>query len=220
MISPRSLTLACVLACPALVLAGEPPAKEAPPASAPAKAEAAGELGPKVGAAAPDANIVDRMGEATTLAKAIEGSPTVIVFYRGAWCPYCVRQIRDWDAAMPELKAAGAKVMAISLEKASFGAQMSHMQEIDFPIYADPAGEAARAYNVRYDLSAEQTETLKKYQIDLSQRNATAQWELVHPATIVIDAKGVVRNVWVDTDYKSRVAPAKVIEAVKALPSS
>src|SRR5689334_11589105 len=37
----------------------------------------------------PDADLVRADGSTTTLADAVGGKPAVLVFYRGAWCPYC-----------------------------------------------------------------------------------------------------------------------------------
>jgi hypothetical protein len=40
------------------------------------------------GTAMPDADLLDVHGTATTLEQARAGRAAVIVFYRGAWCPY------------------------------------------------------------------------------------------------------------------------------------
>lgn len=42
----------------------------------------------QVGDLMPDGDLLDVKGNTTTLAQAREGRPAVMVFYRGAWCPY------------------------------------------------------------------------------------------------------------------------------------
>jgi hypothetical protein len=37
----------------------------------------------------PDGALLDVHGSPTTLAQLRAGRPAVVVFYRGAWCPYC-----------------------------------------------------------------------------------------------------------------------------------
>ena len=42
-----------------------------------------------VGAAAPDAALRDLNGNDVTLHAIVAERPTVLIFYRGSWCPYC-----------------------------------------------------------------------------------------------------------------------------------
>ena len=47
-----------------------------------------------VGSTAPMSVMVRRTdGTAITLAAATGGAPTVLVFYRGGWCPFCTRHL-------------------------------------------------------------------------------------------------------------------------------
>jgi len=39
--------------------------------------------------------------------------PVVLVFYRGAWCPYCNLQLRAFQAALADINAAGAGSAAL-----------------------------------------------------------------------------------------------------------
>ena len=43
----------------------------------------------EVGATLPDAELIDPHGATTTLYEALGDRVAVLVFYRGAWCPYC-----------------------------------------------------------------------------------------------------------------------------------
>lgn len=49
------------------------------------------------GAVMPDSELLDVHGATTTLAQARAGSPAVVVFYRGAWCPYCNTALRSYQ---------------------------------------------------------------------------------------------------------------------------
>lgn len=42
-----------------------------------------------IGENLPDAALVDANGIKVSLHKLIKEKPTVLVFYRGGWCPYC-----------------------------------------------------------------------------------------------------------------------------------
>ena len=72
----------------------------------------------KAGSAIPDGELLDAHGQATTLRAARAGKPAVVVFYRGAWCPYCNVALRKYQANLvPELDARGIALIAVSPQK-------------------------------------------------------------------------------------------------------
>ncbi|WP_431203803.1 redoxin domain-containing protein [Bradyrhizobium betae] len=46
----------------------------------------------------------------TLLAK----GPVVVTFYRGGWCPYCNLELKAYQNLLPQIRAAGASLVAIS----------------------------------------------------------------------------------------------------------
>ena len=53
---------------------------------------------------------------ALTLPDAFAGDFGVVLFYRGAWCPYCNAQLRAFQRASESLGEAGAGVAALSVD--------------------------------------------------------------------------------------------------------
>jgi thiol-disulfide isomerase/thioredoxin len=51
----------------------------------------------KAGALMPDGDLLDVDGNPTTLKKVRGGKAAVVVFYRGAWCPYCNLTLRTYQ---------------------------------------------------------------------------------------------------------------------------
>src|SRR3954466_7205883 len=66
------------------------------------------------GDAAPDFELPDARGGTVTLAGLRADGPVVLVFYRGAWCPYCNLQLRTFQAALVDIHVADATLVAIS----------------------------------------------------------------------------------------------------------
>ena len=67
-----------------------------------------------VGDQAPDFVLPDAQGKMLSLAHLLGAGPAVVTFYRGGWCPYCNIQLRAYQAALPEMIALGARLVAIS----------------------------------------------------------------------------------------------------------
>lgn len=210
-----SLSLLCAVA--PLTLAGDHPNAKSP---APTAASPIATLGPTVGAAMPDAEVLTRTGDTVKLSSLVGKGPLVVIFYRGEWCPYCVKSLSGWNEKLAAFTDAGATVVAISPEKPGYAAELTNRQGLDYAVFADAKGEAARNFNVGYAVGDELNKKLMSYKIDLTERNSGGAMTLPHPATIVIDPKGMVQRVWVDPDYTKRVNPDEVLEAVKALPKA
>jgi peroxiredoxin len=51
-----------------------------------------------------------------TIPDAFAGDFGVVLFYRGAWCPYCNAQLRAFERVGEALSAAGIKVAALSVD--------------------------------------------------------------------------------------------------------
>ena len=55
-------------------------------------------------------------GGSLQLPDALDGHFGVVLFYRGAWCPYCNAQLRAFERAKGDLAEVGAQVVALSVD--------------------------------------------------------------------------------------------------------
>ncbi len=61
--------------------------------------------------------VVSLVGEDTLqLPDALEGHYAVVLFFRGAWCPYCNAQLRAFQRAHEKLAGLGIRVVALSVD--------------------------------------------------------------------------------------------------------
>ncbi|MFG0260610.1 MAG: peroxiredoxin-like family protein [Phycisphaerales bacterium JB041] len=169
-----------------------------------------------VGERAPDATVRTRDGQDVSLASLYADGPVVVTFYRGGWCPYCTRQLAEWQGREAELAAAGGRLVAITAESPDNVTKTAGKHDLGFDIYSDTTMAAAKAYRVYFDLDAGTKTRYKGYGIDLGTSNASGTWSLPAPGTFVIDSDGVVRYAWADWDYKQRADADEVIAAVRA----
>ena len=70
-----------------------------------------------VGTDAPDADLPDLEGKDVTLHAIIAGKRTVLIFYRGSWCPYCNAHLSDLVTVEEELRSLGYQIVAISPDR-------------------------------------------------------------------------------------------------------
>lgn len=165
-----------------------------------------------LGAPVPNVSLTDALGYTVGLKVLHAGKPTVIVFYRGGWCPYCNLELREWQRLLPELQSAGAQLMAISPQLPDNSLNTLQKNELAYPVLSDSSLAAANAFGIAFELPPELVELYTKVGNDLPTLNGNSQWVLPIPATFVFDAAGNLMFRHVESDYRQRAEPAKVIE--------
>jgi peroxiredoxin len=73
-------------------------------------------------------------GETLTLPDAFAGEFGVVLFFRGAWCPYCNAQLRSFQRQSDDLASAGIKVAALSVDDEPTTAALIAKHGLTFPV--------------------------------------------------------------------------------------
>ena len=170
----------------------------------------------KVGDKAPDFELPDASGRRIKLSALLERGPVVVTWYRGGWCPYCNIALRGFQKVLPEIKAEGASLVAISPQTPDNSAATVEKDALGFEVLSDKGNKAAHAFGVAYKLPAVVIEQFKG-RVDLSKYNGDSSNELPLGATYVIDQQGVIRYAFVDGDYRKRAEPSAVVAALRGL---
>ena len=67
-----------------------------------------------IGAETPSVLLTNQKGEATELDSVLAGKQSVVIFYRGGWCPFCNTQLSELAAIEGDLNDLGYQIIAIS----------------------------------------------------------------------------------------------------------
>src|ERR1700749_4683363 len=73
-------------------------------------------------------------GQALALPDAFAGDFAVVLFYRGAWCPYCNAQLRAFERSGQALADAGIPVAALSVDDKQASAALVAKLGLTFPV--------------------------------------------------------------------------------------
>ena len=170
-----------------------------------------------VGEPAPDFTAPDADGRPVRLRDRLDRGPVVLTFYRGAWCPFCSTELRALQEVLSDLAEAGATLVAVSPQAPDTSAGLVDQLALGFTVCSDLDQSIAEAYLLKFVLTDELRELYEQFDMALTNENADGSWSLPVPATFVIDRDGVVRSRHVDPDYRTRMEPADVVAAVRAL---
>lgn len=155
-------------------------------------------------------------GQEVALASLLAKGPVVLTWYRGGWCPYCNVALKQLQQKLPQIKALGATLVALSPELPDNTLSTKEKDKLEFEVLSDLNNEVARMYGIVFKLSPE---TGAKYNesFQLNAHNGSMSEELPFPATYIIDKSGVIQYAFVDADYKKRVNVDTVVAKLKKL---
>jgi peroxiredoxin len=169
-----------------------------------------------VGATVGGFTLPDADGTAVSLDDLTADGPAVLVFYRGQWCPYCNLTLRAYQAELvPELGKHGARLAAVSPQLPDGSVAVKESNELGFPVLSDVGNTVARSLGLTFTVAEDVRPTMAKIGADLAKHNG--EWELAHPAVLVVDRDHVIRFADVHPDYTTRTEPAQILEALKSL---
>jgi peroxiredoxin len=174
--------------------------------------------GPPSGTILPDAGLLDLHGADTTLYAAAGGGPSVLVFYRGTWYPYCNTALSAYqEQLLPQLTERGIKLVAISPQKPDGSLTMQQKHGLAFTVVSDPGNTIAGCLGILTQPPDECLATQLRLGLDLTSVNAGGNATLPMPATVILDASHTVRWIDVHPGNSTRTAPQQVMGALDHL---
>ncbi len=193
-----------------------PPAKTEGLRPLPEAASSAEETKPlKVGDRVPAARVADLEGRELHLSRLVAAKRTVIIFYRGGWCPYCNTHLGALGTIEPRLVELGYQVLAISPDRPDKVQETREKFGFHYQLLSDSKMEAARGFGIAFKVD---DATLQKYQgygIDLDAASGETHHLLPVPSVFIAGTDGIIRFAYSNPDYKVRLEPEKVLAAAQ-----
>jgi peroxiredoxin len=171
----------------------------------------------KAGDKAPEFTLRDPDGNPISSASLLARGPVVASFYRGTWCPYCNMDLQALQAALSEIEARGASLIAISPQTAPNSRKSQRDNKLAFPILSDDKSRVAAAYGLRFSLPDYLVELYKGFKNDLPTFNDDPAWVLPMPARYVIGSDGIIAYAEVNPDYTQRPDPSELLPVLDRL---
>lgn len=138
--------------------------------------------------------------------------PTLIITFRGGWCPYCNTHLQELRHVIPEIKAAGYEVLFLSADRPEilYSSLKEENQELDYLVLSDSKLQASSVLGIAFQLPEAQIKRYKEYGLDLEKASGEAHHGLPVPAVFVIDPGGTITYTYANPDYKVRLSAAEV----------
>ena len=169
-----------------------------------------------VGAKAPAFELKDHTGKAVSSAERLRDGPLVVCIFRGRWCPFCVGQLEAMNLIVPEIKDAGASLVAISPQTVQQSFFMADQHRLRFPLLSDANNQVARGFGLAYRVPDYQQSVYQRAMVNLPFANGDDSWQLPIPATYILDRDHSIRYASANADYRERPEPAEILETLSS----
>lgn len=168
------------------------------------------------GLEAPKLALNNTRGQDVQLSDLYQHKTTVLVVYRGGWCPYCSRQLASIQTIEQQLVSLGAQIVAVSPDSPS-SLMKSTVQSPNYLLLSDSELALSQALGVAYYLDEKTTQLYRdKIGIKFASLDGQNKVALPVPSVFVIDKKGIVQFNYTNPNYKVRLDESVLLAAVTA----
>jgi len=161
----------------------------------------------KAGDLMPDFVLPNARNELVFSGDLLKQGPLVVVFFRGDWCPFCRETLKELNAALPAIEAAGAVLVAITPDTGEHLHRVSTALDLRFHVLSDVDSATALRFGTTYRVPDDLIDYWKSTRIDIDERHGDTDKFLPMPSTFVVAQSGIVQFGYASGDITDRVEP-------------
>lgn len=163
-----------------------------------------------IGESIPTVRLKDASGKEFDLNGAIASKPTILIFYRGGWCPYCSKQLSGLQELMPELEKIGYQLLAISTDSHEGLMQSASKEQLGYTLLSDADLKVSKKFGLAFKAPKGYWEMLPK-----TTGGMDKELLLPVPSVFILDKAGKIHYEYINPDFKQRLSPdlLKVVAA-------
>lgn len=152
-----------------------------------------------IGEMVPDIQIAQMDGTLTDVGSVLNEKKTILIFYRGGWCPYCNSHLSDLQKIEPKLKELGYQIVAISPDTPAKLKETDQKQDLSYQLYSDSKGELMGKMGIAFQAPERYQKML------LSASGEENKGWLPVPAVFIINDKKQILFEYISPDFKHRM---------------
>ena len=133
------------------------------------------------------------------------GAPSVIIFVRGNWCPFCTRQVANLIDHYKRINELGARLILITPKPLETTRRVAEFFELDFDFWLDDE------LRIGTQLGLVQERGVPK-----SHRGEYGM-DTLWPTSLVMDSAGIIRYASISKFIADRPDPEKIVGALRSL---
>jgi len=133
------------------------------------------------------------------------GTPSIFIFYRGNWCPFCMAQIKEMVSKHEELTDRNINTVFISSQPHEFSEKLTKKHTLDFQFLVDVDGKVAKELHI-----------FMKNGLPFGFQIFGFKSDTTLPTVIITDSKEKITYTNQTDNYRVRPEPSELLKVIDA----
>ncbi|MEM0949718.1 MAG: peroxiredoxin-like family protein [Pseudomonadota bacterium] len=168
------------------------------------------------GTVAPDFRLPSETGLSLSLAELLQNGPTLIVFARGPWCPFCLAELAAFREFSPQFHAAGLGIVAITPTVSGGAKTLRDELDLPFPVLCDVGSGVTLSFGCLFALPEPAYQWLNDDQFSLAELFGDEGRFMLLPTCFGIDRDRTILTVAGETDMRRFPAIEEILGSFQA----
>jgi len=164
-----------------------------------------------IGEKIPDITLKTAENAAVQLSDLFKNKKTVLVFYRGGWCPYCNMYLAALAEAEKQILDLGYQIIAISPDTPENLKITAEKDKVKYTLLSDSKGDLIKAAGIAFEAPENYKSTINVYS------NGVNTSFLPVPSVFVVNADSDILFEYISPDFKHRISSELLISVLKNL---
>ncbi|MFD0792005.1 peroxiredoxin family protein [Mucilaginibacter litoreus] len=151
-------------------------------------------------------------GRLYDLNAAVSQKPTILVFYRGGWCPFCNRELAGIQSIQADLVKMGYQIIAISTDSPSNLSKSAEKNQLTYTLLSDADLAVSKQFGLAFKAPEGYSKTL-----ETGSEGKNTEKLLPVPSVFILDKKGAIQFEYINPDYRQRISTELMTAVAGAL---
>ena len=162
-----------------------------------------------IGEKIPETQVLTIDGKSVSTSDLFKAGKTIVIFYRGGWCPYCNTHLSEVGQIESELRALGYTIIAISPDAPENLKKSVDKNKLTYTLVSDKTGALARAMGIAFKAPQPYEKLLTPNQ------GEGAELFLPVPAVFLVNEEGGILFEYINPNYKNRISGELLLSTAK-----
>ncbi len=159
----------------------------------------------------PSVEITSLDGKQIPIDQVVAGKKTVLLFYRGGWCPYCNAHLAAVGESEKNILELGYQIIGIAPDSPEELKNTMDNNKLSYQLYSDADASLIQAMGIAFEVEEKRKERLTQYS------GGKNPGMLPVPSLFVIDEEGTIVFEYISPNYKDRISTELLLAVLKSL---
>lgn len=154
-----------------------------------------------IGEKIPAVNIPAANGKPYDLNTHIAEKSTILIFYRGGWCPFCNKELAGIQNIQADLLKLGYQIIAISTDSPENLSKSIDKHQLSYTLLSDADLAVSKQFGIAFKAPPAYGKTLEE-----GSAGKNVDKLLPVPSVFILDKTGLIQFEYINPDFRQRIS--------------